>query len=257
MGRHPARWIRRGDRRSRGLLSQGRDPDAPWAVTVWTRGAQSGFGVGKWRVEFRRGRPLGYRSPSRTRIHSSLLDVASTHDAFDTAATITSAFSRRAADPGRLLLEVESRLRQRHRAMIEALCDPSTQGVHSLIEWLFLRDVVCAHGLPEPSRQVGKVAGRVDAFYDEYLTIVELDGMRDHSDWSKDMIRDNEHLLEDGSPTLRYGLNAVMGDPCRASRQVGRRLRSQGWRGVLRVCSACDLAQSVDLTTDFGGQVDS
>ena len=56
--------------------------------------------------------------------------------------------------------------------------------------------------------------GRVDGIYDDEGIIVELDGMRDHTDWSKDMWRDNEHALQLGAVTLRYGWWALELTPC-------------------------------------------
>lgn len=213
--------------------------DAPSTISVWVPERRMALTVDDWRVTFRRGAPSGVRFPPRTRIHDSLLDVAATHDEFDTVATITSAFARRTAEPSRLQTAMDERSRQRHRETIRLLCDPSSQGAHSLIEWLFLRDVVRAHGLPEPERQIPQAAGRVDALYTAFGTIVELDGMRDHSDWSKDMMRDNHHLLITDDRTLRYGLNAVGGRPCEVANQVAALLQRNGWQGQPRACRCC------------------
>lgn len=219
--------------------------DKPGVIQIWAPDAADGFRVGEWQITFRRGTRTGYRSPVRTRIHDSLLDVADTHDAADTIAAVTSAFSRGIADPRRLLAAAGERRRLRHRKEIQALCDPASQGVHSLIEWLFLRDVIRAHHLPEPDLQVPKGSGRVDAHYKTLTTIVELDGMRDHSNWSKDMFRDNEHLLEDGSVTFRYGLNATTRQACEAGAQLARRFIQQGWRGEPARCRKCRQANNV------------
>lgn len=216
--------------------------DAPLDITVWVPERRADFSVGTWRIRFRRGRREGYRTPKRTRIHTSLLDVAASHDELDTVATITSALARGVAEPRRLLTALGERPRQRHRETIRALCGPAAKGVHSLIEWLFIHDVIRAHGLPEPDLQVQKAAGIVDEHYHRFATIIELDGMRDHSDWSKDMYRDNEHLLEDLSVTLRYGMNAALRWPCAASEQVARRFRSRGWLGQPKPCARCAAA---------------
>lgn len=218
--------------------------DAPKTVLIWAAERRTGFPVGDWAVEFRRGTPsrFGELEPPRTRIHRSLLDVATTHGELDTVATITSAFAKRVASQGRLLTELRKRGKQRHRATIEALCDPASKGVHSLIEWVFLRDVIRAHRLPEPDLQVSKSAGRVDGHFRQYRTIVELDGKRDHAVWSRDMRRDNEHLLEDGSVTLRYGLTNILEQPCEAAAQVARRFRGQGWPGTPATCRRCRAA---------------
>lgn len=96
-----------------------------------------------------------------------------------------------------------------------------------------------AHRLPEASRQVSTGEGRVDLYYEEFATIVELDGMRDHSDWSKDMFRDNAHALRNGVVTLRFGIRGVTVESCRAARQLAARLQQAGWKGEPRNCPIC------------------
>lgn len=53
--------------------------------------------------------------------------------------------------------------------------------------------------------------------------MLELDGMRDHMDWSKDMLRDNEHVLQ-GRRAMRFGFNAATRDRCRAASQLAKAL---------------------------------
>ncbi|NLE98730.1 MAG: hypothetical protein GX596_12205 [Propionibacterium sp.] len=111
----------------------------------------------------------------------------------------------------------------------------ATAGIESVLEWLFLRDVLRPHGLPEPRRQASTEAGRVDCLYDEFGVVMELDGLRDHQDGSRDMFRDNEHVLA-GRKALRFGFTAVARDGCRAAAQVARGLRKAGWQGRMRSC---------------------
>ena len=82
-------------------------------------------------------------------------------------------------------------------------------------------------------------ATRMDVRYQEACLVVELDGVRDHTDWSRDMLRDNKRLLDDGALTLRYGWNAVVGQPCAVAAQVATALVSRGWAGRVGHCRHC------------------
>lgn len=68
---------------------------------------------------------------------------------------------------------------------------------------------------------------------------MELDGMRDHTNWSKDMWRDNEHALRLGAVTLRYGWWAVETSPCAVAAQLAAALSARGWTGTVSRCRAC------------------
>ncbi len=80
---------------------------------------------------------------------------------------------------------------------------------------------------------------RIDALFHQQRLVIELDGVRDHADWSKDMMRDNKRLIEADSITLRYGWNAVTGDACAVAAQVAASLASRGWTGEIRTCPRC------------------
>lgn len=207
--------------------------DAPAHISVWATSPKSGFTVGKHRIEFRRGERRHRGSPPRTTLEDALLDMAHQSTDLDSIAAVSRALAQSLTTPSRILEASHRRTRLRHRDVIHQLC--ATAGIESVLEWLFQRDVVRAHGLPEPRRQVATVAGRVDVLYEEQGLVVELDGLRDHQDGSKDLFRDNEHMLA-GRRAMRFGFNAVARSACRAASQVERGLVAAGWRGQLSPC---------------------
>jgi very-short-patch-repair endonuclease len=79
--------------------------------------------------------------------------------------------------------------------------------------------------------------------YEEYSTIVELDGRAAHPEAARwmDVRRDNAKIA-DGRVTLRYGWTEVCESSCEIAAEVARALRRQGWTGTLRRCgSSCRL----------------
>lgn len=132
--------------------------------------------------------------------------------------------------------------------MVAPTLDDVAAGAHSLLELLYLRDVERRHGLPRGRRQRPVQRGGqrewTDVSYDEYATLVELDGRLGHSEvaeaW-RDMRRDNAAALA-GEAALRYGWADVTGRPCEAAGEVGAVLRSRGWTGLPRRCGdSCTL----------------
>ncbi len=216
-----------------GLL---RDP--PRVLHVWAPTCHGDLAVDHLRVRFRRGRRTGRGRPPRTSVEVSLLDLADVSEENATVAAMASALADHKTRPERILTELGGRVRTRHSRVIRGLCEESSKGIESALEWRFHRRVLMRHGLPIPERQARTNEGRVDGLYREQRLIVELDGMRDHSDWSKDMMRDNRHAI-DGLVTLRYGWHAVEGSTCAVAAQVAEALALQGGRAGLRRCPEC------------------
>jgi hypothetical protein len=114
-------------------------------------------------------------------------------------------------------------------------------GVHSLLEYRYVRDVERPHGLPTPLRQAKVVLdGRtryLDDLYKDFGVCVELDGREAHPDDRRwlDRRRDNA-TAADGLVTLRYGWIDITSHPCETAAQIARTLRSRGWTGALRQC---------------------
>ena len=144
--------------------------------------------------------------------------------------------------PAEVVVWSAERQRVRHANAITQLCTAAGTGIESGLEWLFHKDVLTAHGLPLPRRQTVSEEGRIDCLYDDWSVIVELDGIRDHSDWSKDMFRDNAHALRLDAVTLRYGWTATTRHACAAAGQVAEALSARGWAGKPRRCRRCPSA---------------
>jgi len=182
------------------------------------------------------------RTPPRTRIEETTLDLVQASPRLDQAlAWLASACGRRLTTPQLLLNSMAARPRLRWRAeLIGALTDVS-DGIHSVLEWHYVRDVERGHGLPRAKRQaVSRVGGRtryLDNHYREFGVAVELDGHAAHpvaARW-RDIRRDNASA-EAGIVTLRYGWADVTAGPCRVAAEVAQVLRRQGWQGHLRSC---------------------
>ena len=212
--------------------------DAPRVLTVWARERRDGFRVGDWEVIYRRGLRSGVGTPSRTRLEESLLDLARHSSENETVAATARALAGRRTTPERVVAALAERTRCRHSSTLRALCEHANHGIESALEWRFHTQVLLPHGLPIPERQVSTVAGRVDGLYRDYGLIVELDGVRDHADWAKDMWRDNTHVVE-GLATLRYGWTAVEDTRCDVAAQLGAALGKRTWDGTPTHCRRC------------------
>ena len=106
------------------------------------------------------------------------------------------------------------RKKMRWRAELDDVLAAAGSGIHSVLEYRYLRDVERAHGLPRSRHQVrvvidGKVVYR-DVYYEEYQVAVELDGRLAHPDeerW-RDSHRDTQAHVQ-GVQTCRYGWRDV------------------------------------------------
>ncbi len=182
-------------------------------------------------------------SPPRTRIEETVLDLVHRAPTPDAAfAVLASACQRRLTTPVRLAAVCGSRRNLRWRSLVQPALRDIASGAHSLLELRYVRDVERRHGLPTGHRQrsVQRAHGRewTDVSYDDYATVVELDGRWGHDDvastW-RDLRRDNAAVVAGETP-LRYGWSDVTGRPCATASQVAVVLRSHGWTGKLRRC---------------------
>jgi hypothetical protein len=180
------------------------------------------------------------RFPPRTMTEETVLDLASAATSFDTVISrLARACQRRLTTP--YLIGESLARRARLRAEIEQALRDVADGVHSALEYRYLRDVERAHGLPAAERQALAIQnGRQiyrDARYRGYQVAVELDGSASHpaeQRWS-DHHRDNAAAAE-GLVTLRYGWADVTERPCQTAREIGTVLARRGWPGPLRRC---------------------
>lgn len=152
-----------------------------------------------------------------------------------TDACRSSAVSARA-----ILLAMGRRKRQRNRQLVKDTLADVIGGVESNLEHKYLARVERPHGLPRGRRQVkDRVNGipiRKDVEYDEFSTVVELDGRMGHegSGRHRDSRRDNASTRR-GNATLRYG-HADLHQPCAVAAEVSTVLRDRGWTGAVTPC---------------------
>ncbi len=184
------------------------------------------------------------RTPPRTRIDQTVLDLAELAPTFDGAfGWLSAACGRRLVTPGQLRDAAAARARMRWRADILVALEEITSGVHSNLERGYLRNVQRPHRLPEPRRQArtrqGMRSAYLDNLYDEFGVAVELDGLAAHPAESRwpDMRRDS-FFAGSGIITLRYSWVDIASRPCQVAREIGLVLRQRGWTGTLRACRA-------------------
>jgi very-short-patch-repair endonuclease len=182
------------------------------------------------------------RTPPRTRVEETVLDLTQLAASFDGAFSWLSAgCGRRLVTPRQLQAAIIKRARLRwHEEMLSAL-GYIGDGVHSNLEFRYVRDVERAHGLPRARRQA-RPAGRsrsqyFDNLYEEFMVVVELDGSAAHlvEDRWRDIHRDNLGARS-GILTLRFSWADVTRRPCDVAASVADVLRLSGWDGDLCNC---------------------
>ncbi len=183
------------------------------------------------------------REPPRTSVEETVLDLVELALTFDDACGwITRACGRRLTTEVKLRAAMAVRKKMRWRAELDDVLAAAGDGIHSVLEYRYLRDVERAHGLPRSRHQVrvvidGRAAYR-DAYYEEYRLAVELDGRLAHPDeerW-RDSRRDNKAGAQ-GIQTTRYGWRDVYGHACETAVLQAQILRRRGWSGTPRPCS--------------------
>ncbi len=184
------------------------------------------------------------REPPRTGVEETVLDLVELALTFDDACGwITRACGRRLTTEKKLRAAMAVRKKMRWRAELDDVLAATGDGIHSVLEYRYLRDVERAHGLPRSRHQVrvvidGKAAYR-DAYYAQYRLAVELDGRLAHPDeerW-RDSQRDNKAGAR-GIQTARYGWRDVYGRACETAVLQAQILRRRGWSGTPTPCSA-------------------
>jgi hypothetical protein len=179
------------------------------------------------------------RQPRRTRIARSLVDAAAWMPTDRGAAAILAAGVQqglaRAADLRLVADRIETR--RRRKLIIEALGDIAG-GSQAMSELDFIRLVVRAFGLPEPSRQSARRDRRgrrrwIDVAWDDCKIAVEIDGAQHTEDplqrWD-DMERDIDLVL-DGYRTLRFPAWLVRESPGYVARRILEALGTADERG--------------------------
>lgn len=193
----------------------------------------------RWRLV--RSPRAGSGEPPRTRLAQTVVDLAADLNADGIVSVVAEAVGRKRVRPEEIRRVLAATSRHPNRALLEGLLGEVVTGSRSPLEVRYARHVERAHGLPVAARQQSPLSGYAgDVWYAEYGIIVELDGRAFHRGQTAldDMDRDNDHQLV-GVITLRLGWRQVVGAPCQVAAKVARALRSRGWPGSLRPCSAC------------------
>jgi hypothetical protein len=182
--------------------------------------------------------------PPRTKITETVLDLTDLAASFDQAfAVACAACQRRLTTPKHLIQAMSQRSRLRWRAeLTEALAEIAS-GVHSLLEYRYVRLVEHPHDLPRATRQAEVSTDHrrryLDNLYEDYGLCVELDGQQAHPEdqrWA-DQHRINS-LTREGLTVLRYGWADVNSAPCATAAEIAEVLQTLGWPGEPRRCRA-------------------
>jgi hypothetical protein len=182
------------------------------------------------------------RIPPRTRIEETVVDLTQLSASLeDASGWLTRACSRRLTTEDLLLTAMSARAKLRWRPDLTAVLTDIHEGIHSRLEWRYVRHVEQAHGLPRAIRQARNRSGQrtryLDNEYRQYRLVVELDGKAAHlpeARW-RDIHRDNASAAA-GLLTLRYGWVDVTVNRCLVAAEVARVLQTRGWPGPLRPC---------------------
>jgi very-short-patch-repair endonuclease len=175
------------------------------------------------------------RTPPRTRIEETVLDLTQTAKSIDGAfGWLCQACGSRLTTPDLLLTAMARRRKMRWRDILHGALADIGDGAHSVLEVRYIRDVERPHGLPRARRQaaIARSTGRIylDNLVKRYRTCIELDGKAAHpvtQRW-QDIARDNASAA-DGMITLRYGWSDVAERPCQTAAQIAAVLRRRGW----------------------------
>lgn len=181
----------------------------------------------------------------RTRVEETVLDLAGAAvTADDACGWVTRALGRRLTTQARLHNAIASRAKLRWRRELVQAVTADWAGVHSSLEYHYVRGVERPHVLSRGARQVrarqGTGAIYRDVLYEEYALAVELDGRAAHPAdlrW-RDIRRDNA-AAADGIITLRYGWPDVTQHQCQTAAQIARVLRLRGYSGFRGCSPAC------------------
>ncbi len=182
------------------------------------------------------------RTPPRTRIEETALDLAQLARNLDEAVSwLSGACGRRLTTGAMLRKAMDARGKMRWRAELSRVLAEIGDGVHSALEYRYVRNVERAHGLPVAERQARKLRGRrsqyLDNHYQEFGVAAELDGRVAHpadARWA-DIHRDNWSAVS-GTITLRYSWADVTTRPCEVAAEVAAVLQQRGWTGQPVAC---------------------
>jgi len=186
--------------------------------------------------------------PPQTTIDETVIDLAAAARTLDDAAGwVLRALQRGLTARVYLAHALHQRPRIGWHTELAELITLDADGLHSILEHRYHRDVEQPHCLPPATRQArARHHDRTiyrDTLYDPYRTAVELDGDAYHADsrW-RDIHRDNA-AAADGITTLRYGWLDITTRPCQVAAQIATVLARRGYT-TARPCSpTCPVGQ--------------
>jgi Transcriptional regulator, AbiEi antitoxin len=200
---------------------------------------------GTTRWTFQQERPGSRRrsvgSPPRLGVEDTVLDLSAAANAGDVVDVLTRAVQSRLTTVRRLRRRMDERSHLGNRKVLAELLGDIGEGAESPLELRFLGTVERPHCLPKGARQHRRGGHLRDVCYEEFATVVELDGRVGHVgvDRFRDMRRDNRAAVS-GELTLRYGYWDVVEQPCLVARQLASVLSTRGWRGTILPCPNCE-----------------
>jgi hypothetical protein len=222
------------------------DDGGPIHVAVeHSRAVRAPAGVEVHRVVRVDDQVLWHTAPPRQRIEDAVLDLAaSASREIDAVAYVADVVGSRLTTGSRLSEALARRSRVARRSFLAGVIADVTTGVCSTLEHGYLNRVERPHGLPTACRQVRSSAkGPVylDVLYEDYDTVIELDGRLFHArtrDRDRDLERDLDAAVSE-SVTARLGWGQVFDRPCSTAVKVGAILAARGWDGRTRPCREC------------------
>lgn len=169
-------------------------------IQVWVEPSRSLRPKGPWRFR----RDFGDRLAGAFRLDSkdpwtipnerSFLDVSPDLDARTCVGLALDLLRDGRIRPAFLTAALTDQPHRHRRLLLDVIAD-HRQGIHSMLERHYARDVEAAHRLATGSRQVQLRGGFADVVYDVHKVIVELDGRAYHRDRFRDARRDNANAL--------------------------------------------------------------
>jgi hypothetical protein len=185
-------------------------------------------------------------TPPRTRVEETVLDLAGQAATADDAwGWVTRAVGRRLTTQAQLQAAMALRAKLRWRRELTQALTAEWSGLHSSLEYRYLRNVERPHLLPRGARQAparqGSRAIYRDVYYEGYAVAVELDGRAAHPGDQRwpDIRRDNFSAANAGIVTLRYSWFDVSERPCEVAAQVAGVLRQRGSTAARGCSPAC------------------
>lgn len=187
--------------------------------------------------------------PPRTRIEETVIDLTQLAHSSDQAFHwLSRACGSRLTTADRLQMALTQRKQVRYRSELVSGLTAIANGVHSPLEYRYVRGVERPHKLPVAQRQAKITLGRahryLDNLYEEFGVAVELDGHAAHlvHDRWRDVHRDNA-MTGAGIITLRYNWADVTQRACEVAAEIGVVLHRSGWAGHPRPCGPACRAQ--------------